>query len=96
MLAGADFTLCKRPSCLLEAAVASAFPGSSAVEQPAVNRLVAGSNPARGAIAKIRALFSHDFFRFLSNLATGLTLNVPVFIFSMAERASRFRSTVLV
>ena len=26
------------------------FPGSSAVEQPAVNRLVAGSNPARGAI----------------------------------------------
>ena len=25
------------------------FPGSSAVEQPAVNRLVAGSNPARGA-----------------------------------------------
>jgi hypothetical protein len=24
-------------------------PGSSAVEQPAVNRLVAGSNPARGA-----------------------------------------------
>ncbi len=27
----------------------SSFPGSSAVEQPAVNRLVAGSNPARGA-----------------------------------------------
>ena len=27
------------------------FPGSSAVEQPAVNRLVAGSNPARGANA---------------------------------------------
>jgi hypothetical protein len=27
----------------------SVFPGSSAVEQPAVNRLVAGSNPARGA-----------------------------------------------
>jgi hypothetical protein len=26
------------------------FPGSSVVEQPAVNRLVAGSNPARGAI----------------------------------------------
>ena len=25
------------------------FPGSSVVEQPAVNRLVAGSNPARGA-----------------------------------------------
>jgi glycine/serine hydroxymethyltransferase len=28
---------------------AASFPGSSAVEQPAVNRLVAGSNPARGA-----------------------------------------------
>ena len=25
------------------------FPGSSAVEQPAVNRLVGGSNPSRGA-----------------------------------------------
>jgi hypothetical protein len=30
-------------------------PGSSAVEQPAVNRLVAGSNPARGA-KKIKVL----------------------------------------
>ena len=29
-----------------------AFPGSSVVEQPAVNRLVAGSNPARGAISR--------------------------------------------
>src|SRR5215467_1747576 len=32
-------------------------PGSSAVEQPAVNRLVAGSNPARGA-----KLFKHLVF----------------------------------
>jgi hypothetical protein len=30
---------------------AAPFPGSSVVEQPAVNRLVAGSNPARGASA---------------------------------------------
>ena len=30
-------------------AVAAPIPGSSVVEQPAVNRLVAGSNPARGA-----------------------------------------------
>src|SRR5690606_28128025 len=30
-------------------ATSTPFPGSSAVEQPAVNRLVAGSNPARGA-----------------------------------------------
>src|SRR5262245_17224417 len=29
--------------------LACVVPGSSAVEQPAVNRLVAGSNPARGA-----------------------------------------------
>src|SRR3954452_22167766 len=46
-----DFTLCKpeglcyRRTCAQLAVV----PGSSAVEQPAVNRLVAGSNPARGA-----------------------------------------------
>jgi hypothetical protein len=31
------------------ARAAAMFPGSSVVEQPAVNRLVAGSNPARGA-----------------------------------------------
>jgi hypothetical protein len=38
------------------AAIAEApavFPGSSVVEQPAVNRLVAGSNPARGANSAI-------------------------------------------
>ena len=40
----------KAGSALLYASLARAlFPGSSAVEQPAVNRLVAGSNPARGA-----------------------------------------------
>jgi hypothetical protein len=35
------------------------FPGSSAVEQPAVNRLVAGSNPARGA--KLKQALSSKF-----------------------------------
>jgi hypothetical protein len=30
-------------------AICAAFPGSSVVEQAAVNRWVAGSNPARGA-----------------------------------------------
>ena len=44
------FTLCKPDRLCYSRALASAvFPGSSAVEQPAVNRLVAGSNPARGA-----------------------------------------------
>ena len=33
----------------VRARAAAFFPGSSVVEQPAVNRLVAGSNPARGA-----------------------------------------------
>jgi hypothetical protein len=33
----------------IRARAAALFPGSSVVEQPAVNRLVAGSNPARGA-----------------------------------------------
>jgi hypothetical protein len=37
------FVIRHRPRCF------GLFPGSSVVEQPAVNRLVAGSNPARGA-----------------------------------------------
>ena len=46
--------LCKRCGVLLYAtgSLARSFPGSSAVEQPAVNRLVAGSNPARGATSE--------------------------------------------
>src|SRR5207249_598391 len=38
-----------RPSCYDPRSLRRLFRGSSAVEQPAVNRLVAGSNPARGA-----------------------------------------------
>ncbi len=46
-----SFTLCKGGRlCYRRGAEASTvFPGSSVVEQPAVNRLVAGSNPAPGA-----------------------------------------------
>jgi hypothetical protein len=40
-------------------------------------------------------LISHAFFRFLSNVAPGLTLGVPV-TFSMAAAASRFWSAALV
>src|SRR5262245_7442545 len=47
--AGADFALCKARSLCYSRTLARVVPGSSAVEQPAVNRLVAGSNPARGA-----------------------------------------------
>jgi hypothetical protein len=43
-----------RPLCYTRSLLAP-FPGSSVVEQPAVNRLVAGSNPARGA-KQIKAL----------------------------------------
>jgi hypothetical protein len=50
--AGADFTLCKRKRLCYSRTLARVVPGSSAVEQPAVNRLVAGSNPARGANTK--------------------------------------------
>ncbi len=50
--------LCKGGAALLYAgcitACRASFPGSSAVEQPAVNRLVAGSNPARGARCHFR------------------------------------------
>src|SRR5262249_55232658 len=45
----ADFMLCKPKSLCYRRTLARVVPGSSAVEQPAVNRLVAGSNPARGA-----------------------------------------------
>lgn len=50
--------------CYMRAFIAPSrlFPGSSAVEQPAVNRLVAGSNPARGANAKIRVFACPWFF----------------------------------
>ena len=37
-------------NALLYGQLRALFLGSSVVEQPAVNRLVAGSNPARGAI----------------------------------------------
>ena len=43
------------------------FPGSSVVEQPAVNRLVAGSNPARGANI-FKHLAGHKNRRFWRNL----------------------------
>ena len=36
------------------------FPGSSVVEQPAVNRLVAGSNPARGATFLLPCTLTFD------------------------------------
>ena len=41
--------VCYRPATF---ASEQAFPGSSAVEQPAVNRLVDGSNPSRGATSR--------------------------------------------
>ncbi len=51
------------------------FPGSSVVEQPAVNRLVAGSNPARGArtikdLGRITAAQKDGFFVLATLLAT--------------------------
>jgi hypothetical protein len=39
------------------------FPGSSVVEQPAVNRLVAGSNPARGATSFSKRIESYELPR---------------------------------
>src|SRR5215467_12279617 len=43
-----------RSLCYVRGLLLAPFPGSSVVEQPAVNRLVAGSNPARGAKQKQR------------------------------------------
>src|SRR5215204_7132047 len=64
----ACIALCNGPRPLLYARLGvrlPSFPGSSAVEQPAVNRLVAGSNPARGAT------------KFKSLAATGLAAGDP-------------------
>ena len=49
-----DFPVDPCSLVLLEAKVIDAFLGSSAVEQPTVNRLVAGSNPARGVHQKAK------------------------------------------
>ena len=49
---GADFALCKRRRLCYTLPLANmcrTFLGSSAVEHSTVNRMVAGSNPARGA-----------------------------------------------
>src|SRR5262249_11463196 len=77
--------------------LACVVPGSSAVEQPAVNRLVAGSNPARGA--KLGQGFAAKFARgwpsVKSHLATSLAtickireapLDAPELQFSIAGR----------
>src|SRR5262245_16406388 len=55
-------------------------PGSSAVEQPAVNRLVAGSNPARGAISAIRAIQP-------SSASPKMRANGPVFASTEGRRS---------
>ena len=51
------------------------LPGSSVVEQPAVNRLVAGSNPARGAISFYRHM---PTFLVPANPASGQSRIRPV------------------
>ena len=56
------------------------FLGSSAVEQPAVNRLVAGSNPARGAI----------FFKGLAGLFS-LKIEVSCPLGTALDRAQTLR-----
>ena len=45
---------------------------------------------------KFRRLISQEILLFLSNFATGLTLDVPAFAFSIAAAASFFWSTALV
>src|ERR1700733_1690291 len=73
------------------------FPGSSVVEQPAVNRLVAGSNPARGA-NKIKALFASSIQGFpvwyVRGTATGRLKNAAFLFFCLRCR-EHCRSGVL-
>src|SRR5262245_11043824 len=54
--------------------LACVVPGSSAVEQPAVNRLVAGSNPARGA------KLNQGFRASLAPSREGPNLNLATFL----------------
>src|SRR5262245_27352550 len=56
--------------------------------------LTAGIPP--GSHLQFRILFSHEFPGFLSNLAIGLTPDVPAFTFAIAAAASRFWSAALV
>jgi hypothetical protein len=53
----------------------------------AVNRLVADSNPARGAITKFGRC-SLKIFPFFVKLGVRLTVNIPVFIFFIAALAA--------
>src|SRR5215510_1025453 len=64
MPAGADFALCKGKRLCYSRTLARVVPGSSAVEQPAVNRLVDGSNPSRGANANFELCFLMIFSAF--------------------------------
>jgi hypothetical protein len=64
------------------------FPGSSAVEQPAVNRLVAGSNPARGA-NKIKHLAQHHAPDKICKLHVGRHLGQQFAKFSEGPMARR-------
>src|SRR6516165_8431157 len=62
---GCHLVLCKpKMLCYTLAAcehLCRLFLGSSAVEHPTVNRMVAGSNPARGANGLIRDCFAFGF-----------------------------------
>src|SRR5262249_1273454 len=77
-------------------AIRGVFPGSSVVEQPAVNRLVAGSNPARGAISAMAVDFPTPFAFFANPSRSGSTLSVLVPTFFIALAASRLRSAAFV
>jgi hypothetical protein len=63
------------------------FPGSSAVERSTVNRNVAGSIPAQGAITRFGLCFLMSFPVFVKPDAQGLTVDVPNL--SIADTASR-------
>src|SRR6266478_3166832 len=84
---GADFPLCKPKRLCYSRTLARVVPGSSAVEQPAVNRLVAGSNPARGAKSEQSLKPNYRFLALTQN--SGLATNLAIFCkFRMPSRQS--------
>ena len=71
--------VCYRPATF---ASEQAFPGSSAVEQPAVNRLVDGSNPSRGANKFKHLVRSPETLLNPGKIWDGIALvSLPAFLF---------------
>jgi hypothetical protein len=85
---------CKKPlpTKLLSANNIYIFPGSSVVEQVAVNHLVGGSNPSRGAIF-LKILFQDTFFQTYDYHSLSLLQTVATLVVLLVKTARKHRHT---